>query len=184
MLTALTTVFSSEVERWGADPLAAMEAEFKARRERMRLADLAAQRERLETETQHQRQRARDMLILRGPRIVFERPIKPSCTGFEPTVSPKAFMTPKIIRHVAKFFKISKHDLVGHRRTANILWPRFVAIYLVRKLTLRSLPEIGRWFNRDHTTIINALRRLDLRTRGDPAFGEVVDQLSRELAVA
>jgi hypothetical protein len=56
---------------------------------------------------------------------------------------------------VAEHFDVGVHDLLSHRRTWDLVLPRHVAMYLTKKLTLRSLPEIGRLFGRrDHTTVL------------------------------
>jgi chromosomal replication initiator protein len=72
---------------------------------------------------------------------------------------------PKItaIQHVvARHYDISVIDLLSHRRTARIVAPRQVAMYLAKRLTLKSLPEIGRRFNgRDHTTVLHAVRKIE-----------------------
>lgn len=72
---------------------------------------------------------------------------------------------PKItaIQHVvARQYNISLVDLLSHRRTAAIVGPRQIAMYLAKRLTLKSLPEIGRRFNgRDHTTVLHAVRKIE-----------------------
>lgn len=67
-----------------------------------------------------------------------------------------------IQRAVCKFYKISRHDMLSDRRTKNLAFPRQIAMYLSKKLTLRSLPAIGRRFNRwDHTTVLHAVRKIE-----------------------
>ena len=62
---------------------------------------------------------------------------------------------------VARQYGVSRFDLLSSRRTANIVRPRQVAMYLCKTLTLRSLPEIGRRFGgRDHTTVLHAVRKI------------------------
>jgi chromosomal replication initiator protein len=57
-----------------------------------------------------------------------------------------------------------------------------VAMYLSRKLTTRSLPEIGRRFGgRDHTTVLHACRRIEALIDEDPLFRQEVDFLSQML---
>jgi hypothetical protein len=65
-----------------------------------------------------------------------------------------------IKRAVAREFRIPKIDLESARRTANIVVPRHVAMGLARRLTRKSLPEIGRQFGgRDHTTVLHGARK-------------------------
>ena len=75
-------------------------------------------------------------------------------------------------------FGITPQELVSRSRSARFLWPRQVAIYLARELTRQSLPAIGREFGgRDHTTILNALRRTENRLASDLSAREVVGRL-------
>lgn len=59
---------------------------------------------------------------------------------------------------VADYYKVDATDLLSARRTWDLVRPRQVAYYLCKKLTLKSLPEIGRKFGRDHTTILYGVR--------------------------
>ncbi|MGB6503695.1 MAG: helix-turn-helix domain-containing protein, partial [Xanthobacteraceae bacterium] len=67
-------------------------------------------------------------------------------------------------------------------RTANVVRPRQVAMYLAKVLTLRSLPEIGRRFGgRDHTTVLHAVRKIENLASNDSAFAEEIEGLKRQL---
>jgi len=71
----------------------------------------------------------------------------------------------EIQRHVGLSFHIDLVDMLSHRRTKEIVTPRQVAMALCKKLTLRSLPDIGRKFdNRDHTTVLHAVRKYEWLT--------------------
>ena len=62
---------------------------------------------------------------------------------------------------VAKFYGTELNDLLSSRRTAAIVKRRQIAMFLARKLTSRSMPEIGRRFgNRDHTTVLHAINKI------------------------
>jgi hypothetical protein len=62
---------------------------------------------------------------------------------------------------VANHFEISITDIRSARRTARVVLPRQIAMYLAKSLTLRSLVEIGRQFGgRDHTTVLHAVRKI------------------------
>jgi len=85
---------------------------------------------------------------------------------------------------VARQYNVSRSDLLSSRRTANVVRPRQVAMYLAKTLTLRSLPEIGRRFGgRDHTTVLHAVRKIEgLVTGGsDMALAEEIEILKRQL---
>jgi chromosomal replication initiator protein len=95
---------------------------------------------------------------------------------------PKRVRIEDIQRVVARQYNVSRSDLLCSRRTANVVRPRQVAMYLAKILTLRSLPEIGRHFGgRDHTTVLHAVRKMDALIANDTALAEVVDALKRQL---
>jgi chromosomal replication initiator protein len=83
---------------------------------------------------------------------------------------------------VAKQYNVSRADLLSSRRTANVVRPRQVAMYLAKTLTLRSLPEIGRRFGgRDHTTVLHAVRKIENLVHTDAALAEEIELLKRQL---
>ena len=59
--------------------------------------------------------------------------------------------------------------------------PRQIAMYLAKQLTSRSLPEIGRKFDRDHTTVMHAVRKVEELILEDASLAENVDALRRTL---
>lgn len=88
----------------------------------------------------------------------------------------------EIQRAVSAHFDVKQIDLISERRAVAIARPRQIAMYLAKRLTTRSLPEIGRKFgNRDHSTVIHAVRRIeDLRTK-DGDIDAAVRTLTRQL---
>ena len=66
----------------------------------------------------------------------------------------------EVVSTVGALTGFSRDALRSVRRDAPIVGPRFVAIMLVKILTLNSLPAIGRAFGRDHTTILHAIRKM------------------------
>lgn len=84
---------------------------------------------------------------------------------------------PVIIQEVSKFYSVSVIDLMSARRTANIVKPRQVAMYLAKTLTLRSLPDIGRRLGgRDHTTVLHGVRKIE-------SLLPTTDRLSDEIEI-
>lgn len=68
----------------------------------------------------------------------------------------------EIQRAVSAHFDLKQLDLISARRAVAVARPRQIAMYLAKRLTTRSLPEIGRKFgNRDHTTVMYAVRRIE-----------------------
>ncbi|MEP9376272.1 chromosomal replication initiator protein DnaA [Aquabacter sp. CN5-332] len=93
---------------------------------------------------------------------------------------PKRVRVDDILRVVAKHYNVSRADLLSQRRTANVVKPRQIAMYLAKTLTLRSLPEIGRRFGgRDHTTVLHAVRKIDGLLATDRALAEEIEVLKR-----
>ena len=84
----------------------------------------------------------------------------------------------EIQQRVAEGFGISRAELVGSSRAATPLRARQIAIFLTRDLTDLSLPQIGRLYGgRDHTTVINSLRRVEARLDEDVELAEKVREL-------
>jgi chromosomal replication initiator protein len=95
---------------------------------------------------------------------------------------PKRVRIEDIQRVVARQYNVSRADLLSSRRTANVVRPRQVAMYLAKVLTLRSLPEIGRRFGgRDHTTVLHAVRKIETLAGNDNALAEEIEGLKRQL---
>jgi chromosomal replication initiator protein len=95
---------------------------------------------------------------------------------------PKRVKIEDIQRVVARQYNVSRADLLSSRRTANVVRPRQVAMYLAKTLTLRSLPEIGRRFGgRDHTTVLHAVRKIENLVNTDTALAEEIELLKRQL---
>jgi chromosomal replication initiator protein len=95
---------------------------------------------------------------------------------------PRRVKIEDIQRVVARQYNVSRSDLLSSRRTANVVRPRQVAMYLSKTLTLRSLPEIGRRFGgRDHTTVLHAVRKIEALVGKDPVLADEVELLKRQL---
>lgn len=89
----------------------------------------------------------------------------------------------EIQRKVCEHYNIRISDLVGPRRVRILVRPRQVAMYLSKQLTSRSLPEIGRQFgNRDHTTVIHGVKRIEELKVHDSQITEDIELLRRALA--
>ena len=87
-----------------------------------------------------------------------------------------------VIATTAKEFGLDREELLArtHRQTA--VTARQVAMYLARKLTGHSLPEIGRRFGgRDHTTVLHAIKKIEAQLDSDPAVQSSVDRVRAEL---
>ena len=68
--------------------------------------------------------------------------------------------------------------MLSQRRSRPLARPRQIAMYLAKKLTTRSLPEIGRKFaNRDHTTVIHAVKTIEKLSQTNSDIKKSVDEL-------
>jgi chromosomal replication initiator protein len=98
--------------------------------------------------------------------------------------SPKqANMSMDIIQRVAaEEFNLSPNDLKGKKKTATIVFPRQLAMYIIREMTEFSTTEIGQAFGgRDHTTVMHACQRIEERLRADPALDTKIESLKRKI---
>ena len=74
----------------------------------------------------------------------------------------------KIQNIVSRYYNITLTDMLSQRRSRPLARPRQIAMYLSKKMTTRSLPEIGRRFaNRDHTTVIHAVKTISKLSESD-----------------
>ena len=98
------------------------------------------------------------------------------------TREPKRVKIEDIQKLVANHYNISRADILSSRRTATVVRPRQIAMYLAKALTLRSLPEIGRRFGgRDHTTVLHAVRKIETLCGSEAALAEEVELFKRLL---
>ena len=83
---------------------------------------------------------------------------------------------------VATHYQVTRADLLSSRRTAIVVKPRQVAMYLAKHLTPRSYPEIGRRFGgRDHTTVLHAVRKIEGLRQADIGLKDEIELLTRML---
>ena len=88
----------------------------------------------------------------------------------------------QIIKAVCLHFKKGRADLVSQRRTSDVVFPRQIGMYLCKQLTTRSLPQIGTSFGRDHTTVLHAIRRIEVMRMNDPEkIDKEVDVITKQL---
>ena len=83
----------------------------------------------------------------------------------------------QIKKVVCKYFKISIEDLNSKKKNNSIAWPRQVSMYLATELTSLSLPEIGREFNRDHSTVIHAKEKVKEEIDNNLLFAPIINDL-------
>jgi len=90
----------------------------------------------------------------------------------------KIITVDKIQNTVSNFFNIPLAEMLSQRRSRPLARPRQIAMYLAKKMTTRSLPEIGRRFaNRDHTTVIHAVKTITRLSEKDNEMKNNIEQL-------
>lgn len=98
-------------------------------------------------------------------------------------IEPRRIKIEDILRIISRHFGVSKGDLLSQRRHRSVVWPRQIGMYLAKQLTARSLPEIGRRFgNRDHTTVLHAIRKIENEISGNSRLRDEIDELKKLLS--
>ena len=83
---------------------------------------------------------------------------------------------------VVNYYNLSMSDFLSSRRSRHVARPRQIAMYLSKKLTTKSLPDIGRKFTgRDHTTVIHAIKKIEELMGGDKKFEYEVQDISNKI---
>jgi len=94
----------------------------------------------------------------------------------------KVITVDKIQNVVSNYFNIPLSDMLSQRRSRPLARPRQIAMFLSKKMTTRSLPEIGRRFaNRDHTTVIHAVKTITRLSEQDDEMKKNIDQIKNLL---
>ncbi|MCJ1977187.1 chromosomal replication initiator protein DnaA [Pseudolactococcus paracarnosus] len=97
-------------------------------------------------------------------------------------VPDKDISSKQIQEEVASFYKISIADMVSKKRPKEIAYPRQVAMYLIREITGKSLPAIGKEFGgRDHTTVIYAHKQISDKMKTDTGLQKEMDTIKSNL---
>ncbi|HEU5046400.1 MAG TPA: chromosomal replication initiator protein DnaA [Rickettsiales bacterium] len=85
-----------------------------------------------------------------------------------------------IQKQVANHYNMKVSDMHSARRSRTVARPRQVAMYLAKKLTNKSLPEIGRKFGgKDHTTVMHAVKRVEELCKEEAEFAQDIEMLTR-----
>ncbi|MCP4223446.1 MAG: hypothetical protein GY773_08910 [Actinomycetia bacterium] len=97
---------------------------------------------------------------------------------------PKVLTPDRIKKSVARFFNIKETELNGRRKLKVIARPRMIAMYLARKHTELSFPDLGRAFGgRDHSTVQHACKKVAELIERDPDVRNHVEAIERSLGV-
>jgi chromosomal replication initiator protein len=96
--------------------------------------------------------------------------------------TPTGLTIESIQREVAAYFDVKLADLKGPKRHRAVAHPRMIAMFLARKLTNMSYPEIGsRFGGKDHSTVISAVRKIERLCADEPTVRSVVQTIESHL---
>ena len=95
--------------------------------------------------------------------------------------SEKRVSVEHIQKVVCHHYNIKMSEMTSKRRAREIVRPRQVAMYLAKEMTSRSLPDIGRRFGRDHTTVLHAVSKIKELSNIDSSLQEDIMMLRRRL---
>lgn len=93
------------------------------------------------------------------------------------TLPQRNITIPVIIDEVEKYFNLPSGSLVTKRRSNDIAYPRHIAMYIAREVLDESYPKIGDEFNRDHTTVMTAVKKIRQNLSGDTELADIIRDL-------
>lgn len=95
---------------------------------------------------------------------------------------PKEIDASLIKEVVCRYYNVSIKELESKKRQQNITFPRQVSMYIIRELTELAYVDIGKEFGgRDHSTVINACKKIESEIEGKESFKKVIDKLILEI---
>lgn len=110
--------------------------------------------------------------------------MKSAIAALQPLLQPKAveITVDDIKSAVAEHFGLKVSDIISKRRTKNLSFPRHIAMYLCRKHTTASYPDIGQNFGgRDHSSVIHAASVVAGKIANDAEVREIVEEIERRI---
>ena len=93
------------------------------------------------------------------------------------TLPQRDINTKVIIDEAEKYFHLPSGSLVTKRRSNDIAYPRHIAMNIAREVLDESYPRIGEEFNRDHTTVMPAVKKIRQNLSGDTELGAIIREL-------
>lgn len=95
--------------------------------------------------------------------------------------TPEPIKIEEIVREVSRTFQVSETDIISKRKTAAIAFARQVAMYIARETTELSYKAIGDSFNKDHTTVLHNVTKIEEHLKANPFDKELVDNIIKNL---
>ena len=88
-----------------------------------------------------------------------------------------------VLKAVASHYNVRTSELKGGRRLRSVARPRQIAMYICRNYLNSTFPEIGRHFNKDHSTVIAAVRKIKKLSTTDSSVREAIEAIKRQLGL-
>ena len=90
----------------------------------------------------------------------------------------------RIQRIVSDYFQISVEDIRSKKRSANISFPRQIAMYLCREMTSESFPKIGIEFGgKDHSTVMHSVEKIEKEIKDNKDIANIIEKLKKDIGV-
>ncbi|MBR4950818.1 MAG: chromosomal replication initiator protein DnaA [Clostridia bacterium] len=118
--------------------------------------------------------------LLHGEKITYPL-AKTILSEFFAVEKSKASKIDKIFEYIARRYGVTEEELKSKKRNADITAARHCAVYIIRKSTNLSQKDVGRMFNKDHTTIIYSVSTVEKKMQEDPAFEREINAFLAEL---
>jgi chromosomal replication initiator protein len=104
--------------------------------------------------------------------------------GFEPPVVRKATFQ-DVLETTSAYYSVSVQDMMGASRVREVLMPRQIAMFLGKKHLSLSFVRLGEIFsNRDHTTVMHAVEKIEKQMQNDPQLLREIRALEREIGIS
>lgn len=87
-----------------------------------------------------------------------------------------------IMEKIADYFNISKDDIMGNSRMKNVANARQITLYLTRKLTGLSLEDIGKYFKRDHSTVLYSIRKIEDSLPDNKEMADIIRDITANIS--
>lgn len=99
-----------------------------------------------------------------------------------PPPRPRKITIEMIQKEVCSYYNLEMSDLISKKRNKQVVFPRQVAMFICRKITDASYPQIGDQFGgRDHTTVIHSVEKIEKEVNENPELAATVEELSQRL---
>ena len=83
----------------------------------------------------------------------------------------------KIVNSAAEKYGIAADEILGKKRLKEIVWARHMSVYVMRKLADMSFNDIGKFFNRDHSTIMSSVEKIEKEAETNPTVAKEIQEL-------